>query len=428
MAEIFPQELVNAIIDEVHDFHDLKSCSLTCRNFSSRSRALLFQELNLDGRPAYRDAFQRSHDFCVASPHIPSLVQTFCIHRYHRSPSPHPGPDTVNSILRFMRNLKVIKFYNATSFTDFCDGSMARLSSHSFREIHLYDVFFLENGFDHMCAILQGPPNLERLFVHHTGPVALPMFGGDETSRPRLDHTHQTRRGPSIRDLSVVSKYDYKCPAFIEAILETRACPLSVNKLQRFAFSLGESIDFEYLDKMLMLTSGTLRVLSLTFNCLNPSRSPLSDSLPVVRIGHLAKVTFMITYGRDGPYYLRWWIRSLKKAVACDERPALRDMDLELGPSFSSANPVAQPEWNAFDQILSSPPFDDGFRALTIQVQKRSSDEHVNQWDESPLALPSEGTLRGATPHRSVEVRARHLKAQFPRLAGKGKLSVNVIP
>ncbi len=117
-----------------------------------------------------------------------------------------------------------------------------------------------------MCAILQGSPNLERLSVHHTGPVVLPMFGGDETSWPRLAHTHATRRGPSIRDLSVVSKYDYKCPAFIEAILETSTCPLSINKLQRFAFSLSESIDFQHLSEMLTLTSDTLRVLSLTFN------------------------------------------------------------------------------------------------------------------------------------------------------------------
>ncbi|KAK0194953.1 hypothetical protein F5146DRAFT_266233 [Armillaria mellea] len=426
MTEFFPQELVNAIIDEVYDFNDLKACSLTCRNFFSHSRALLFQELNLEGRPAYRDAFERFLDFCVVSPHIPSLVQTFCIHGYHRTHSPHPGTDTVNSILRLMPNLKAIKFYGATSFTDFCDGSMARLSSYSFREIHLYDVFFLENGFDHMCAVLQGSPNLQRLFVHHTGPVALPMFGGDETSRPRLDHTHHARRGPSIRDLSVVSKYDYKCPAFIEAILETGTCPLSIDKLEWFAFSLGESIDFQHLDKMLTLTSGSLRVLSLTFNCY-PSRSLPPDDLPIVRIGHLTKVAFMITYGRDGPYYLRWWIQSLKKGIACDETPALRDMVLELGPSFSLTNPAAQPEWNAFDWILSSPPFDDGFRALTIQVQKRSSDEHVNQWDESSLALASEGIQGGATPHRSVEVRAKHLKAQFPRLTGSGKLSVKII-
>ncbi len=159
----------------------------------------------------------------------------------------------------------------------------------------------------------------------------------------------------------------------------------------------------------------------------NASRDLPLNSLPVVSVGHLSKIAFMITYGRDGPHYLRWWFRSLKEVIACDETPALRVMDLELGPSFSLANPAAQSEWNEFDQILSSPPFDDGFRALTIQVQKRSSDEHVNQWDESRLALPSGGIQGGATPHRSVEVRARHLIAQFPRLAGKGKLSVKVI-
>ncbi|SJK96999.1 uncharacterized protein ARMOST_00248 [Armillaria ostoyae] len=159
----------------------------------------------------------------------------------------------------------------------------------------------------------------------------------------------------------------------------------------------------------------------------NASRDLPLDSLPVVDVGHLSKIAFMITYGRDGPYYLRWWIQSLKRVIASDETPALRIMDLELGPSFSLANPASQPEWNEFDQILSSPPFDEEFRTLTIQVRKRSPDEHVNQWDDSQLALPSEGVLGGATPRRSVEVRAKHLKAQFPRLAVKGKISVKII-
>ncbi|KAK0462591.1 uncharacterized protein EV420DRAFT_1197436 [Desarmillaria tabescens] len=215
-----------------------------------------------------------------------------------------PTSDTVNSILQFMQNLKVIKFYDVT-ISDFCDGSLARLSSHSFCEIHLYDVVFHGNGFDQMCAVLQGSPDLERLFVHHTGPMTASMFGGDETSQPRLDHTHVTRRGPRIRDLSVVSRHSYSCPAFIEAILETKICPLSAEKLRRFAFSLSKTVDFQHLARILKLTSGSLRVLLLTFNCPSGSRDSLPlSSLPIVRIGHLRKVAFMITSGHDGLHYL----------------------------------------------------------------------------------------------------------------------------
>ncbi|PBK63002.1 hypothetical protein ARMSODRAFT_549649 [Armillaria solidipes] len=132
-----------------------------------------------------------------------------------------------------MQHLKVIKFYDVT-ISYFCDGSLARLSSHPFREIHLYDVVFHENGFDQMCAILQGSPDLERLFVHHTGPTTVSTFGGDETNQPRLDHTYDTRRGPRIRDLSV-----------------TKTCPVSVEKLRRFAFSLSKTVDFQHLAKIL---------------------------------------------------------------------------------------------------------------------------------------------------------------------------------
>ncbi|KAK0462560.1 uncharacterized protein EV420DRAFT_1525610 [Desarmillaria tabescens] len=410
MTEFFPQELIDAIIDEVHDFDDLKACSLTCRNFSSRSRTLLFQQLNLNGK-SHLDAFQRFHDLCVVSSHIPSLVRTLCIHEYHRG-ALRPRSDIVNSLLRLMQNLEVIKFYDVTSFADFCDGSLARLSSHSFREIYLYDIFFLKNGLDQMCSILQGSPKLERLFVHHTSPYTISMFGGDETSQPRLEHTHVTRRGPLIRDLSVVSSYSYRCPALIEAILETKTCPVSINELHQFAFSLSNIIDFQHLDKMLTLTSDTLRVLLLTFNCSNAH--PL-DRLPIVRMGHLRKITFMITHGLYGSYCLLWWIQSLKRVTASDEMPALRIMDIELGPSFSLVIPASQPEWNEFDQILASPPFDD----------KRSSDEEENHWDQGSLSLPLMNFLRA--PRKSLEVRAEDLKAQFPRLAAKGKLSVKVI-
>ncbi|KAG7446694.1 uncharacterized protein BT62DRAFT_134869 [Guyanagaster necrorhizus] len=272
-----------------------------------------------------------------------------------------------------------------------------------------------------MCAVLQGSPDLERPFVHHTGAMRVSMFNGDETSQPRLDHTHLTRRGPRIRDLSIVSRYSYRCPAFIEAILDTKPCPVSIEKLRRFAFSLSKTIDFQHLAKMLRLTSATLRVLSLTFNCPSAWHSLPLSGLPIVRIGHLRKVAFMVTSGRDGVHYLQWWIQSLGRVIQSDQTPALRVMDIELGPSLLR-NPASQPAWGEFDQILSSAPFDEGFRMLTIKVQKRSP-EDVREENTLPL-FP--GTP-GARSWENTEVRARKLKAQFPRLEGKSRLSVKVI-
>ncbi|KAK0462577.1 uncharacterized protein EV420DRAFT_1525706 [Desarmillaria tabescens] len=417
MTEFFPQELVDAIIDEVHDFADLKACSLTCRNFSSRSHSLLFQKLNLNGK-FHLDAFQRFHDLCIESSHIPPLVRILCIHEYYRGSalSDRPKSDIVNSLLRLMQNLEVIKFYNGTSFVDFCDGSLARFSSHSFREVHLYDIFFVKNRLDQMCAMLQGSPKLERLVVHHTGPYVLPMFGGDETSQSRLEHIHVTRRGPLIQNLSVMSRPSYRCPAFIEAILETKTCPISINELHQFAFSLSDIIDFQHLDKMLALTSDTLRVPSLTFNCPNALHSHPLDRLSIVRMGHLRKITFVITHGLYGFYYLRWWIQSLKRVIASDGKPALRIMDIELGHSFSLVHPALHPERNKFDMILASLPFDDAFQMLTIKE---------NQWDQGRLPWSLDNFP--CEPWQSLEVRAEDLKTQLPRLAAKGKLLVKVI-
>lgn len=104
MAESLPQELVDAIIDEVHDFNDLKACSLISHAFSSRTRAILFREVRLSGR-SQLGAFQRFFELCIISPHIPSFVQTLCIHGYHRGPTLlRPTPDTVNAILQFMQS------------------------------------------------------------------------------------------------------------------------------------------------------------------------------------------------------------------------------------------------------------------------------------------------------------------------------------
>ncbi|KAK0505229.1 hypothetical protein EDD18DRAFT_1128193 [Armillaria luteobubalina] len=422
MAESLPQELVDAVIDDVRSFSDLKACSLTCHTFSARTRAILFREVKLSGR-SQLDAFQRFHELCVESPHIPSLVQTLCIHDYRRGsalPGLRPTFDTVNSILHFMQNLKVIKFYDVT-ISDFCDGSLARLSSHSFREIHLYDVVFHENGFDQLCAVLQGSPDLERLFVHHTGPTTVSMFGGDDTNQPRLNHLHATRRGPRIRDLSVVSRYSYSCPAFIGAILETKTCPVSVEKLRRFAFSLSKTVDFQHLVKILKLTSGTLRVLLLTFNCPSAWHSLPLSGLPIVRIGHLRKVAFMVTSGHDGPHYLQWWIQSLRRVIQSNQSPVLRTMDIELGASFVD-NPASQSLWAEFDQILSSPPFDKKFRMLTIKVQKRSPNESPQ--NKLPQFIWDLGVLRS---RETTEDKARQLKAQFHRLGGQLKFSIKVI-
>ncbi len=96
-------------------------------------------------------------------------------------------------------------------------------------------------------------------------------------------------------------------------------------------------------------------------------------------------------------------------------------MDIELGASFLE-NRALQPQWGEFDQILSSPPFDERFRMLTIKVQKRSPNESAQ--NRLPQFIWSLGVPRS---RETTEDKARQLKAQFRRLVGQSRFSVKVI-
>ncbi len=254
MAESLPQELVEAITDEFHSPSDLKACSLTSHAFSSATRAILFRQIKLTESQLDADAVQRFHELCVVSPHIPPLVQTLYINGYRCGPTFLAVFDVISCVLQYMQNLKVVEFHHVT-IGNWIAGTV---SSHSFREIHFTDVIFHENGFRQMCAVLQASPGLERLSVHHNH---LPVFGGNATSQLSLDNTHCR---PRIRDLSVVSRHSY---SFIEVILETTTCPVSLEELRWFKFTLTKANDFQHLAKNLQLTSHSLRVLLLTFKC-----------------------------------------------------------------------------------------------------------------------------------------------------------------
>ncbi|PBK73452.1 hypothetical protein ARMSODRAFT_634404 [Armillaria solidipes] len=152
MAESLPQELVDAIIDEVHSLSDLKACSLTCHAFSSPTRAILFRQIKLTESQLDADAVQKFHELCVVSPHIPPLVQTLHINGYRRSGLTFLAVfDIISCVLQYMQNIKVIELYRVT-IGNWIAGTV---SSHSLREIHLTDVLFHENGFRQMCAVLQ---------------------------------------------------------------------------------------------------------------------------------------------------------------------------------------------------------------------------------------------------------------------------------
>ncbi len=146
-------------------------------------------------------------------------------------------------------------------------------------------------------------------------------------------------------------------------------------------------------------------------------RSLLLPELPIIRIGHLRNIAFTAT--DDGFQYLQWWIQSLMRVTQSNQLPALQVLDIELGTSYHW-NPAASPEWGELDQILSSPPFDESFRMLTIKVHKRQA------YKISRRETMSRRSLWGqrARYRESAEDIVSQLEAQFPRLAGKLRFSV----
>ncbi|KAK0431499.1 hypothetical protein EV421DRAFT_1911833 [Armillaria borealis] len=409
MAESLPQELMDAIIDEVHSTSDLKACLLACHTFSSPTRAILFRQIKLTESQLDADAVQRFHELCVVSPHIPLLVQTLYINGYRCGPTFLAVFDIISCVLQYMQSLKVIEFYCVT----IGNWTTGMVSSHLFCEIHLTDVIFHENGFRQMCAVIRGSPDLERLFVYHNHP---PVFGGNATSQLSLDNTHCRA---CIQDLSIVSRHSY---SFIEAILDTKTCPMSIEELRWFQFTLTRATDFQHLAKILQLTSCSLQVLLLTFKCASPRQRPLLfPELPIIGIGHLRNIALMVT--DHGLQYLQWWIQSLMRVTQSNQLPTLQFLDIELGTSYCW-NPVASPEWSELDQILLSPLFDKSFRMLMIKVRKRRAYKISQEETRLRPSLWGQRARCRESAEDIVEDMVSQLEVQFPWLTGKLRFSV----
>ncbi|KAK0505230.1 hypothetical protein EDD18DRAFT_328934 [Armillaria luteobubalina] len=392
MAESLPRELVDAIIDELPSRRDLKALSLTCHVFSLPARAILFRQIKLTQLQLNPDVVQRFHELCVVSPHIPPLVRALHLDGRCRGPTFLAVFDIISWVLQFMQNLRVIKLYHVT----IGNWVPSTTSSHSLREIHLTDVIFHEDGFRQMCALIRGSPHLERLFVHDNRRFS--AFGGNATSQLSLNHTHC---GPRIKDLSLGNR---PLSSFIEAILDTKNCLVSIEELRWFQYTLTTATDFQHLAKILELTSGTLRVLLLTLSLRR--RTLFLNELPLIRIGDLRQIAFITMTRVYGHQYLRWWIQSLRKVSQSNRPPALQVMDIQLDTLYHWDPVLPEWPWCELDEILSSPPFDTRFRMLTIKVCKGRTFEMT----------PGEGASR-----HGLWVQ---FEAQFPRLAGKLRVSI----
>ncbi|KAK0499174.1 hypothetical protein EDD18DRAFT_64795 [Armillaria luteobubalina] len=80
MSDSLPQEIIDAIIDELKDYkYDLKSCSLTCRSFVPQTRIHLFASIELSSNRRCQQfmAMRSSSPHDHLSAHIRSLTINF---------------------------------------------------------------------------------------------------------------------------------------------------------------------------------------------------------------------------------------------------------------------------------------------------------------------------------------------------------------
>ncbi|KAK0225457.1 hypothetical protein IW262DRAFT_687581 [Armillaria fumosa] len=246
-----------------------------------------------------------------------------------------------------------------------------------------------------MCAVVRGSPDLERLFVHNNRQFS--AFGDNATSQLSLDHTHCR---PRIKDLSLGSRH---LSSFIEAILDTKNCLVSIEELRWFQYTLTTATDFQHLAKILELTSGTLRVLLLK---LSRRRTRFLNELPLIRIRYLRQIAFITMSRICGHQCLRRWIQSLRRVAQSNRTPALQVMDIQLDTLYHWDPVLPEWPWSELDEILSSPPFDTRFRMLTIKICERPTFTMTRDEEASRHALWGQ------------------FEAQSPQLAGKLRFSI----
>ncbi|KAK0194971.1 hypothetical protein F5146DRAFT_1132393 [Armillaria mellea] len=178
---------------------------------------------------------------------------------------------------------------------------------------------------------------------------------------------------------------------------------MSIEELWWFHFTLAMATDFQHLAKILELTSGTLRVLALK---LNPKHTRFLNELPLIRIGHLHQLSFMMMTRAHGLQCLQQCIQSLQSVAQSSQPPALQVMYIQLDTMYYWDPVLPAWPWSELDEIFSTPPFERRFRMLTIKVWKI--------W--APKITPEEAASRQALWGQ--------FEAQFPRLAEKRRFSI----
>ncbi|KAK0213282.1 hypothetical protein DFS33DRAFT_1483007 [Desarmillaria ectypa] len=346
----FPQELIDAIVDEVHYPRDLKSCSLVSRAFSSRTRILLFRLVNLRAmKHCGTSVFTKFHELCVSSTHFSGSVKILAISECHITTSPSVG-GILDLIIQSLQNLTVIKLFDVR-IGYFLNGPLACLSSHSFLGIHLDRVAF--NNIDQFYDLLSGSPQLKSLTL--SGAVSV---SNTESRRPEAH-----RALPQVEHL--VLKFDHD-PAhrvgapILESIFRQGGRPFSVERVRRLTIDVNNlhKIEFDRANAILAATSQTLQELTVFHR---PFARSYSSPCHILCFGSIRKVCFSFMHAMG--VHLWWCICNLIHIRDKVGRSTIEELTLEI----ISVNVIAPvKEWTELDELLSSHPFSDTFRFLHI--------------------------------------------------------------
>jgi hypothetical protein len=100
----FPQELIEAIVDEVEGTKNLQACSLTARAFLAASQSGLFRIMSLRWDSASRNAavLDRALSFLQEFPHLIPYVRDVTLD----IPTSSYDQRTLEAVLRRLRNLE----------------------------------------------------------------------------------------------------------------------------------------------------------------------------------------------------------------------------------------------------------------------------------------------------------------------------------
>ncbi|KAK0454224.1 uncharacterized protein EV420DRAFT_605893 [Desarmillaria tabescens] len=292
-----PQELIDAIIDEIYNNSDtktarriLKSCSLISRIFLRRAREHLFRHITIRSISECQKFLTlfRVHSFTT------SLTIIF------QSPWPHVrGYETIStltelpSLIDVLHNVNTIKLCGM-DWKSISQRFIDSLASRPFVSITLMHTHFPDsNAF---YSFLSHSPNLSQFSCFKTTI--------DSNDRPPFGAGFDASHRPRITELSL------RKMSQIPAILSTPALsPVNLGRLRVLDVFLEEAGQFDQARRLMNLTAHSLEVLRVSQLLTRPADR--SQYLPIERLKSIVIETNDSRLRQD---VFDWWIEHFERS------------------------------------------------------------------------------------------------------------------